>query len=160
INAIRAIGEIPLPEATQALVELLNDSDPEIARQAAITQTQRLPPALDGALGTLGGLGSDRALASASWRTDFAVQTRAPARTLVGWSETLDVRTGAFMIAAVGEPEDAPTLSDALTRAIEKARTLPLETDIYPRPRGAARELIRAAEGLIGRGYLPPAQKD
>jgi hypothetical protein len=160
INAVRTIGESPLSEATQALVELLNDSDPAIARQAASTLTLRLPPALDGTLGTLGGLGSDRALASASWRTDFAVQTRAAARNLLGSAETLDVRTGAFMIAAVGEPEDAPTLSAALTRAIEITRTLPLETDIYPRPRGAARELIRAAEGLIGRGYLPPAPKD
>lgn len=160
INAVRAIGEIPLSEATQALVELLNDSDPAIAHQAASTLTLRLPPALDGTLGTLGGLGSDRALAAASWRIDFAAETRAAARKLLSSSETWDIRIGAFMIAAVGEAEDAPTLSAALTRAIEMTRTLPLETDSYPRPRGAARELIRAAEGLVGRGYLPPARKD
>jgi hypothetical protein len=59
------------------------------------------------------------------------------------------------MLEAVGGPESAPALSAALTRAIENTLTLPLETDVYPRPRGSAQELMRAADILVRRGYAP-----
>ncbi len=45
----------------------------------------------------------------------------------------------------------------ALDAAIDRTRTEPAEKDIYPVPRGACQELLRAAEMLAVRGYKPSA---
>ena len=49
--------------------------------------------------------------------------------------------------------ENVPVFSAALSRAIMRTTTLPMETGVYPRPRGAMRELMRTADVLVARGY-------
>ena len=146
IAAIQGIGVIPTPDATWALIDLTQDLRPEVVRRAAEALTSRLPPALGGTLGTLGGFGSDPALATASWRPEFGPDARATARKLLTWQDEWDIRAGAFTIAAVGEAGDAPAVSDALSGNVSR--------------RGVMQELTRAVEGLVGRGYVPPAPKD
>jgi hypothetical protein len=165
-TAATAIGFIPTPEATRALVAMLEHRDPALSRGAAKTLIGRLPdPALDGTLGPRGPFLKDmrsvRAyLIDASWRGEFAPDVRAAALKLLAANETEGIQLGAFMLEAVGTPDAAPALSAALTRAIEKTPTLPLETSVYPRPRGSVQELIRAAEILIRRGYAPAEPGD
>jgi hypothetical protein len=98
-----------------------------------------------------------RYLIDTGWRDEFAPDIRAAALKLLEARDIGDINLGAFMLEAVGGPESAPALSAALTRAIERTRTLRFETGIYPRPRGSAQELMRAADILVRRGYAPQA---
>ena len=156
-----AIGAIPTPEATRALVGLLGESNAAVSRAAARALSARLPdPALDGALGPRNVFDNElkdarRYLINASWRPEFAMDVRSAAMKFLEASDTEDVRLGAFMLQAVGVPGDGALLSVALTRAIENTRTLPFETGVYPRPRGSVMELLRTADILVGRGYAP-----
>jgi hypothetical protein len=146
IAAIEGIRVIPTPDATRALIDLTQDLRPEVVRRAAGALTWRLPPALGGTLGTLGGFGSYPTLAAASWRPEFGPDARATARKLLTWPDEWDIRAGAFTTAAVGEVDDAPAVSASLSSNVSR--------------RGVMQELTRAAEGLVGRGYVPPAPND
>src|SRR5262249_11945227 len=99
-----------------------------------------------------------RYLRDASWRSEFAPSVRAAARRLLNSPDAQDVVQGAFMIEAVGETSDAASLSTALTEGLLKTVALPLERDVYPRPRGAMQELMRAAAMLTIRGAALPAR--
>jgi hypothetical protein len=68
-----------------------------------------------------------------------------------------DQRDGAFMLEAVGVAADAPDLVKAMDVAIDLTRTVPAEVNIYPVPRGAVQELLRATEILVARGLKAPA---
>lgn len=50
-EAIRGIASIPTPEATRALINLLDDSNPAVVRNAASALTSRMPPAFGGQSG-------------------------------------------------------------------------------------------------------------
>jgi hypothetical protein len=164
-NAVLAIGTMPEPEATKTLIELTKHPDVAIARVALSNLTLRLPAAMGGVLGipgdrgvlgTFDGLGGDGTVLS-SWRQDFAGDVRAIAKKLLVSSDVQNVREGAYMLASVGEIEDAPEIAIALTEAIKKIPLLPPETGSYPRSRGAARQLLRTVKAFVGgRGYLPP----
>jgi hypothetical protein len=127
------------------LITLLDDPDPAVVRNTAMALTGRMPPALGGTLGTLGGFGPNRDVAAA-WRTEFAHDLRMQARKLIKSPEEWVARAGAFMLASIGEPEDIPDLCAALDSAIGT--------------RGLADELTRATEGIIGRGFNPPVPSD
>lgn len=101
-------------------------------------------------------VGQRRYLMRRSWRPRFEKDVRAAARRLLLSKSTFTVGSGAFMIQAVGTRADQAPLTRALTWAIRKTRTLPLETHVYPRPRGACAELLRAARVLLTRGALVP----
>jgi hypothetical protein len=165
-SAMIGTGAIPAPEATRALIDLLNFADQSVARAAAQTLAMRLPdPALDGALGPRSPFLNDlqdprRYLRNASWRQEFAPDVRAAARRLLDSPDTQDVVEGAFMLEAVGETSDAASLSAALTKGLLKTVSLPFESNIYPRPRGAMQELMRAAETLVTRGHTPPGRPE
>jgi hypothetical protein len=142
LQAIQGIASIASPEATRALLNLLDDSRPEVRRDAASALTARVPDALQGTLGTLGGFGSDRELVAGAWRPEFAPELRTKARKLL--AATVDEwtgRAGAFILASIGEPEDIPDIASALNGALLS--------------RGLAQELTRAAEGIVGLGYVP-----
>jgi hypothetical protein len=162
--ALTGLGAIPAPEATRALIDLLGHADLAVARAAAQILAMRLPdPALDGALGPRSPFLNDlrdarRYLRNAGWRGDFAPDVRAAARRLLNSPDVQDVVEGAFMIEAVGETSDAAALSKALTTGLRKTVSLPFEAGIYPRPRGAMHELIRAAEALVSRNNVAPAR--
>jgi hypothetical protein len=162
INAVRAIGEMRVPDSTRTLIELAQNPNSSVARAAASLLTVRLPSAfagvlgisqLGGILGTGDGFGTDVRLSAESWLPEFAPAVRKFAKSFLTSTETQVVQTGAFMIASVGESEDAPDVEAALTRAIAVIPSLSSETQMYPRPRGAAGQLVRASKALVGRGY-------
>jgi hypothetical protein len=165
-EATTGISVIPTFEATGALVALAADRNASIARPAARALAMRLPdPQLAGALPRRSPFGDDLVsprtyLRSASWRPAFAPKVRTIARRFLASPDKQDVVEGAFFLEAVGEAGDASTLSAALSRAIDMTPTLSLEKGIYPRPRGALAELMRAADVLLARGYAPPAPHD
>jgi len=163
VEALAGLGAIATPEATRALIDLLDHHDPAVARATAQTLAMRLPdPALDGTLPNRGPFTNDledprKYLRDASWRPEFSSNVRTAAKRLLVSSDVQDVVQGAFMIEAVGQVQDAPALSAALTVALNRTLSLPFEKGGYPRPRGAMQELMRAAEVLVARGYVPPA---
>lgn len=161
-EAIAGIGAIPTPDATRALIALLDRPDRALALDAAQTLAMRMPdPALDGTLPRRSPFGRDvedvrRGLRDAAWRPDMAPDVRRIAAMWLASQDAQEVIQGAFMIGAVGEVDNAPALAAALDHALERTLTLPLETGSYPRPRGAMLELMRAADAIVARGYVPP----
>ena len=144
-TAILGIGAIPTPEATRALIGLLDDSNTAVVRNASSMLAMRMPLPLAG-LGTIGGLGSDPYLAAASWRPQFSLELRVKARRLIHSSEEWIGRSGAFILASIGEPDDVADISAELTVRMSAV--------------GIAQELTRAAEAIIGRGYAPGPPSD
>jgi hypothetical protein len=163
VKAIGGLAHVPTPNATRALVKLLDHADSAIARATARGLAMRLPdPALNGQLGPRNpfenSLSEQRKyLATKSWVPALADDVRAAARKRLASTDVTDQQDGAFMLEAVGTKDDAPDLIKALDVAIDRTRTVPPETDVYPMPRGALMELLRAAEILVARGYAAPA---
>jgi hypothetical protein len=162
-NALLALGNIPTPEATAALIRLLDHKDASFARKATQTLNFRLPdPQLQGKLGKRNPFDNDhgtqrRWLAERSWRAEFAPAVRKAGRELLLVRvDTVSLRCGAFILECLGEKEDLPFLARALDWAAFRASKQPLEEDVYPRPRGACQELLRAARMMGLRGVAPP----
>ena len=162
VRAIDGLTWTPTEEATRALVILLGAPNADVARAAARGLAMRLPdPALSGALGTRnpfeGTYAEQRKYLGKAWVPSLANDVRAAAKTRLASSEVKDQQDGAFMLEALGTTADGPDLIKALDVAIEKTRTTPAETTIYPVPRGACQELLRATEMLVARGLSPVA---
>ncbi|HEY2369421.1 MAG TPA: hypothetical protein VGH87_23650 [Polyangiaceae bacterium] len=160
-RAIDGLTWTPTEEATRALVILLGAPNADVARAAARGLAMRLPdPALNGALGKRnpfeGTYAEQRKYLGKAWVPSLANDVRTAAKTRLASSDVRDQQDGAFMLEALGEPADGPSLITALDDAIAKTRTTPAETNVYPVPRGACQELLRATEILVARG-LPAA---
>lgn len=161
-EAVVGIGAIPTPAATRALIALLAHTDHALALDAAGMLAMRLPdPGLDGTLPRRspfgdGAEGERRYLRDASWQPEMGTLVREAATTWLGSQNVQDVIQGAFMLEAVGDASSGPALLAALDRALDRTRTAPAESDVYPRPRGAMQELMRAADVMVARGYVPP----
>jgi hypothetical protein len=161
VKAIAGLTHIPTATATHALVGLLGHADPAIARASAQGLAMRLPdPALAGQLGARhpfeNAYTEQRKYLSNAWVPALADDVRAAARTRLASPQVSDQQDGAFMLEAVGTTADAPALTKALEVAIDRTRTVPAETTVYPVPRGAVMELLRATEMLVARGLSPP----
>lgn len=158
-RAFSAIGAIPSPDATRALIGLLKHSDKQRAYEASRALAMRLPdPALEGALPGRSPFGNEqedprRYLRDASWRPEFGADLRSVATVWLAESDVTMVIQAAVMMQAVGRPNDAPALITALDGALERSLSQPLEKGGYPRPRGAMQELMRTAEVFVARGY-------
>jgi hypothetical protein len=163
VRAITGLASIPTQNATRALVRLLDHATSTIARGAAQGLAMRLPdPALTGQLGPRNpfenSLSEQRKyLSTKSWVPALADDVRAAARKRLAKADVEDQRDGAFMLEAVGTVADGPDLVKALDVAIDRTRTVPAETNVYPVPRGAVMELMRAARILVARGLTAPA---
>jgi hypothetical protein len=162
-DALEALGNIPTPEATAALISLLDHKDAKFARKAVQTLNFRLPdPQLQGKLGSRNPFDNDhesqrRWLAERSWRTEFASAVRQAGRQLLlAGVDTVSLQCGAFILECLGEKEDLSSLARALDWAAFQANKQPLEERNYPRPRGACQELLRAARMMGLRGVAPP----
>ncbi len=161
--ALDGLTEIPTTNATRELVSLLATTSPtDFAHAVAMSLAMRLPdPALNGQLGARNpfenGMTEQRKyLSSHAWDPAFTDDVRTAARARLASTEVDDQRDGAFMLEALGTSADGASLSKALDAAIERTRTVQAETDLYPVPRGACQELLRAAEMLVVRGYAAP----
>ncbi|HEY7310246.1 MAG TPA: hypothetical protein VH643_12860 [Gemmataceae bacterium] len=162
-DALEALGTIPTPEATEALIRLLDHQDAKFALKAVQTLNLRLPdPQLEGKLGKRNVFEDTREtkrrwLCERSWRAKFAPAVRKAGRELLLTGvDTEALQCGAFILECLGEKEDLTALARALDWSAFRASKQPVEEGIYPRPRGACQELLRAARMMGLRGAVPP----
>ncbi|HKB40931.1 MAG TPA: HEAT repeat domain-containing protein, partial [Gemmataceae bacterium] len=157
-KALEAIGAMPTPEATRELVRLLKKKNPMFVRHVVQTLNARLPdPQLEGKLRPRSVFEFDfdhrrRWLVKESWRDEFAPPVREMGRALLGEKDAEGVRCGAYILECLGRQEEVEGLVAALERAAQQAKDLPREENVYPRPRGACQELVRAAVAMSQRG--------
>jgi len=161
-QALRGIANIPTPAATAALIRLLRHPGGRISQRVVGALSMRLPdPMLQGKLGPrnpfFNTLKPQRLyLIKHGWRPRFADAVRAAARRLLAAKSTAPVRSGAFLVQAVGTAKERAALVGALDWAIAQTVHLPLNRRLYPRPRGACQELLRAAVMLVRHGSVKP----
>lgn len=154
-KALTGIGQIPTPEATKVLVDLLGHRDPAFAVKVAQTLNQRLPdPDREGKSPEKGEFYCKAHyerhwLVSTSWRPQFGPLIRPQALKLVARDDPDSKVCGAFMLKCVGGPEDWPALLESLTAALKQSKDAPEGKGSYPRPRDVCRTLLQTA--LLGK---------
>jgi hypothetical protein len=157
-RVLAGIGAIATPQATAELVRLLEHSNPAFARKVLQTLDERLPdPLLENKLPPRSVFEVDfyhrrRRLVKESWRREFAPKVRRVGRRLLDEKDVQSLNCGAYVLTCLGEQEDVATLAAALGRAARLAKDQPLDKTVYPRPRGACQELMRAARAMTQRG--------
>ncbi len=162
-QALAGINGIATPEATAALIELASSPNSSLALDAAMTLNGRLPdPEFEGKLPGRGpfrfdALEARRRLATKTWNTNFTEQVRSLATNFLARQQVKEIGTGAFMIEAVGNPTDAPSVLGALDHALYQMgvgvnpRCNPEDNILnYPEP---LPELLRAMRVLHARGF-------
>lgn len=163
-NGLTAIGAMPDPKATAYLIELLDHRDPKFRRKVVQTLNWRLPdPLLEGKLPSRNFFDNDREeprrwLVKQAWKAEFAPAVRRAAAKLLDETEVEALQCGGYMLQCLGQKEDFAALVVGLNRAIRLAEDSAPETGVYPRPRGACMELVRAATAMLQRGLEPPVK--
>lgn len=160
VSALEGINRIESPETMPALMRLLDSKDLDIVHAAALFAGRRIPPQMIGGhLRMCGWYGSPQEAAaySAFWIPEAAEPLRVAARRLLRSSKTEQVRTGAFIVEFIGQPDDGAVVLEALGSIMTewKVRSHP-EDNILDAP-GAGNALIDALMGLRERGYRAPA---
>jgi hypothetical protein len=147
-HALEAIGNIPSPEATRTLIELLEHKDTNFARSALRTLKERLPePDLE----KYTWREHQRWLVARSWRKQFAPAARKFACRLLQAQDTASLHDGAYVLLCLGEQEDLPMLVCGLNTALAGARKTSLGDD-----EGRTWELWDAALAMMERGVELP----
>ena len=165
-RALAGIGSIATPEATRVLIDLLRGEDDDFRLKVCRTLNSRLPdPYLQGLLSERNIFVDEMKeprlwLVERSWRPEFADEVRQQAAHFLEGPKAESVALGAYMMECVGNASDAPLIEHALNREVAKTPTLPLEKGIYPRPRGACEELLRAVQIMLKRGAAAPEKPE
>jgi WD40 repeat protein len=161
-GALEALGQMPDPGATRALIGLLDRPDPAFVADVEQALYYRLPdPELEGKVHRRTIFDSDdsdprKYLRDRSWRPEFATAVRAHGRWLLSRVDEPRIYRGAFLIGCVGTPEDLPAVLTGFDTAVAEAQGKPLPEDRYPRPPVACAEVRRAVQMLIDRGATVP----
>ena len=160
--AMEGIQRMQTKEATLALMRLLDSKNTNVVHAAALFLCRRMPARVVGGYPrTLGWYGTqeDAAAFRALWVPEAAGPLRAAAAKLLRSGDVKQVNTGAFIVEAIGEPEDAPVVLEALGKELAdwngKVRASP-EDNILNSP-GAVDALVNALAGLRERGYRAPS---
>jgi hypothetical protein len=157
-EALLGVASIPTLAATRALLEIASSPEEKLALAAARHLNFRLPdPAFSSAQPVwrmFARTEERRAMAAKSWDPKLAPEVRALAVRLLGRQEKEPIGTGAFMVQAVGTVAEAPAVTAALDRVIDKLhqpRRKPDDNILnLPEP---LPELARAVLALGQRGY-------
>ncbi len=154
-DALRAIGHVPTPKATKALIGLLDNKNRAFVLKVAGTLNLRLPePEFHGEIGPWEV--QRRWLISNSWRPEFAPQILTHAREILSWDGADSKAYAGFILHSLGGKDDLPYLVGALDYAVAETQNSLRRENSYPEPAGACRELLRAAEILAKRGAEVP----
>ncbi len=189
--ALESIANIPSAQATAALMDLAEQADfkPQETRLttlskqiedlaeksdsskfstlAALYLCNRLPvPDIEEKSSPAGPFKSAsdvvrQRFAAQSWNASLSKRARQLAQRLLSSSQVMTIRCGAFIIEAIGTPEDGPVIDSAFKRAMEmQSVTNPRRGDKddvldFPEP---IPDLLRAAANLSARGYAPDHQ--
>jgi HEAT repeat protein len=156
--AVVGIGHIATPEATMALLRLLDHESPEIVTRAAQQILRRLPSAEDASRPALQGWTWSRhqvdPLLPSSWEPRFEKPLFATAVKMLDHADVEVVQVAALMMKARGEAEHAPAILAALQKSLDvyqAPRTGPdANTLDAPKPQQA---LISALDALRQRGW-------
>ncbi|MBX9686907.1 MAG: tetratricopeptide repeat protein [Candidatus Obscuribacterales bacterium] len=160
IPSLEGIAAIASPEATKALIRFCRSKNQTMALIALKSLNMRLPdPVWDEKLPARSvfenPMNAERKrFVSLSWKPEFSGELRSIAAQFLKKGDRDDQVPAAYVFECIGTKDDAPLLIEALNQAVSQIKDLKPELN-YPRPRGSAEELIRAALMIVQRGYLP-----
>ena len=161
-EALTAIGNMPTPEGTKALISLLGHENRAFVLKVAGTLNMRLrDPEFDGMIDPRSPFRSPwdirrKWLGMNSWRPEFASQILSHARDMLSWDGADPKAYAGFMIQSLGGKDDLPYLIKSLDCVVLETQNSLRKENSYPEPAGACRELRRAAEILVKRGVEVP----
>jgi hypothetical protein len=155
-DALEAIGEILTPEATKALIGLLDHQQRAFAVKAAETLIERLPYAKESTY-VSPSEAENRWIVSRAWRPEFAPQVMAHARKFLSLHDNNALSVASRMLQSVGGKDDMPCLIAALDYAVPESEGLWREVSLCPTPTGPCPDLSEAAHVLVMRGAAIPA---
>jgi hypothetical protein len=162
---IDGIGSIATADGTRALLDLLDDSRPDVATRAIQILSARLPEVTPASRPDGQHVfDADRAWwAEQAWRAEFAAPLR---RRLRAWISTNPVpgqrNAAAYALQWVGDGEDFALLHSVLDRALEAGRGQPVP-DPHPPPDHPfwnVQAYEMALWRLIERNVAPPPNED
>lgn len=177
--AIDGIGSILTPEATRALIGLLDHDDPTTARLAAQTLNWRLPdrsedynsavgrsseheymfgPAMRSAFSWAHrnghSKGKRREAIRLGWRDDLAKLVRPHARRMLKSGNREDIRLGSLMVQCLGDAESLDLVLSTIDRHVEQAQAANPQWPTFSPY--FCKELIATAQLLTKFGVAPP----
>ena len=156
-RGLDAIAAMAFPEATGALLDLMQHKDKAIAARALEVLLWRVP-----ALWPSSNPTRHSYLAERCWRDDLKART-----SQIGW-DLLDGKDrdgrirggqirGGQIIQSLGRKVDLPALIKVMDRLLVAYKADPTEQNAYPRPMTVSWALEMAARKLVERGARPPA---
>ncbi len=163
IHVLEALGGMPDPEATKALIALLEHPYPAFVEVVEEQLYMRLPdPDLDGRVRP-GNIFRDdfieprKYLRDAAWRSEFAAPVRAHAKRCLAIGDDPNLYRGAFFLSCVGTADDLPALLTGFDIALNQFQSQSPEGRNGFERRIACPEMHQAVQMMIRRGAPIPA---
>jgi hypothetical protein len=149
VRALDAIGAMPFPDATAALIGLARDKDPAIVAKALKMLWRRLPRDTKYPQ-------QMRYLSQRAWTDKLKADATTLAWTLMNENDWDGITTGLEVLKSLGGKDDLPGLITLVDRVLT-----PMRDDVFAVrgrkwPATRAEELMPALEALIKRGAKPP----
>ncbi len=148
-RGLDAIGAMAFPEATAALLELMNHKNPAIAAKAGDLLLRRMPQ-VHHAAQTRRDYLSER-----SWTAKLKKAALVPAWKLMDGNDRKGIIRGARLVQSLGGKDDLPALIKVMDRVLPAFKDDPTEQAAYLRPATASDAVVDAAGQLIRRGARP-----
>jgi len=150
VRGLDAIGAMAFPDATAALLELMEHDDAAIATKAGELLRQRATYIHDIAP-------SRRSyLVDRSWRDELKNSAMAAAWKLLAMDDREGIIRGAWLIQSFGGKDDLPMLIEEMDRVLIAFKDHAVEQRAYLRPANASETLANASRELLRRGAIPP----
>lgn len=157
-SAVKGIGHVATPEATQALLDLLDHASAEVVETSAMQILRRLPSPEDGGKPAEGFYwGSEYQidpLLPSSWDARFEQSLLKAALKLLWYKSDAVVRTAAQILQTRAQPEHAPQVLSVLEQSFVTRYELPAgwkaNSFDLPGPQGV---LLQILDGMRKRGW-------
>lgn len=153
-DALEAIDEIPTPEATKALLGLLDHKERAFAVEAGERLLRRLPYPKESPYRDVCEA-EHQWLLPRAWRAELASEVMAHARKLLASRRGDAMTVAARMVQSLGGKDDLPSLIAALDYAVPESEGL-WRDEPYPMVAGPCPNLSEAADILAMRGAEIP----
>ncbi len=153
-----AIGAMPFPEATMALLELTKHKDEAIAAKAEELLLCRVPPATPSLPEARPSPRPTRLtyLADRSWRDDLKLRAVQTGWRLLATEDRERQIRGARLLRSLGGRDDLPALVRVMDKLLAAYKDDATEQRAYLRPATVSEALTDVAGELIKRGARPP----